>query len=284
MIIKILLGILAVLLLWGIGDILYDIHFFRVTPYHLKDQRIKKPFRFVVLSDLHDKRFGKGNCRLIKTIRRLSPDAVLVAGDMVTAKGHVKIAPAAELFEILSTEFPVYYGMGNHEERIKRRPDLYGDVYGAYAARLKKCGIEPLENLHASLPEYGIRIYGFTADKRFYRRFHNLPMPEEYLAGCLGKRDESQYTILLAHNPDYFADYSAWGADLVLSGHNHGGIVHVPLLGGMVAAKCTLFPKYDAGYFKEGKSVMLLSRGLGTHTLPVRVLNRAELLYVTLEP
>lgn len=90
--------------------------------------------------------------------------------------------------------------------------------------------------------------------------------------------------ILIAHNPDYFEEYAKWGADLVLSGHVHGGIMRIPFLGGVLAPSYRIFPKYDGGVFKEGKSVMLLGRGLGSHTIQLRFFNPAELYEVTLNP
>lgn len=275
--------ILGLLILWGIGDILYDIHVFRVTPYRIVSEKVKQPFRFVVLSDLHNKRFGKKNHRLVEKIRQLSPDAVMVAGDLLTAKEGESFEPAAELMEELSGKYPVYYGLGNHESRLSRA-SKYKTMYEDYMHRLEACDIHPLLDEDRLLNEYGVCIYGLVLDKTYYKRFRNALMEDVYLEGKLGAVDKKHYSVLIAHNPDYFPDYCRWGADLVLSGHNHGGIVNIPFLGGLVSPKCTLFPKYDAGRFEQGKSTMLLSRGLGTHTFPVRLLNRAELLYVELLP
>ena len=71
---------------------------------------------------------------------------------------------------------------------------------------------------------------------------------------------------------------------MVLSGHVHGGIMRLPLLGGVIAPSYRLFPKYDGGIFRHGKSWMLLGRGLGSHTLPFRFFNPAELHEVILKP
>jgi predicted MPP superfamily phosphohydrolase len=88
---------------------------------------------------------------------------------------------------------------------------------------------------------------------------------------------------LLAHNPKYFKSYAAWGADLTLSGHIHGGIVQIPFLGGAVSPQVEFFPKYDAGLFHENDKAMILSRGLGTHTINVRINNTAELVSIKLK-
>ena len=82
--------------------------------------------------------------------------------------------------------------------------------------------------------------------------------------------------------PLYFETYVSWGADFILSGHVHGGVMRLPYFGGVISPQYEIFPAYDAGLFKEEDSIMLLSRGLGTHTIPVRVFNRPELILVEL--
>ena len=63
-------------------------------------------------------------------------------------------------------------------------------------------------------------------------------------------------------------------------GHVHGGLMRLPFLGGVISPRLILFPKYDGGRFEHGNSVMLLSRGLGTHTLPIRIFNPGELVFI----
>jgi predicted MPP superfamily phosphohydrolase len=109
-------------------------------------------------------------------------------------------------------------------------------------------------------------------------------MEEGYLEKTLPKLDKSKCNLLIAHNPDYFEKYAQWGADLVLSGHVHGGIMKLPLVGGVIAPSYRIFPKYDGGIFRSGKTTMLLGRGMGSHTLPFRFFNPAELYAVTLKP
>ena len=71
----------------------------------------------------------------------------------------------------------------------------------------------------------------------------------------------------------------------MLSGHVHGGMVRVPLIGkGVVSPNVRLFPQYDGGRFEIGESVMLLSRGLGMHTIPIRLFNPGELPVIDFLP
>lgn len=270
-----IIGIGAVLLLWVM---VYDSNRFVVRKHAVADARIKRDCRAVLLTDLHNKRYGRDNEALLAEIRRQQPDFVFIAGDVLTAKKNVDTEPALRLLEALAREYPIYYGNGNHEHRLKLYPEVYGDAAERYGAGLARIGVEPLVNRHAELPEYGISVYGAEIDKSFYRRFRLGDMGPEYLKGILGQAPADRYTVLLAHNPDYFPQYAAWGADMVLSGHVHGGVARVPFWGrGVLSPAMRFFPRYDGGIFRRENAVMVLSRGLGTHTIPVRIFNPAEL-------
>ena len=99
----------------------------------------------------------------------------------------------------------------------------------------------------------------------------------------LGTPGDEDYNILIAHNPDYFKVYSEWGANLVLAGHNHGGLVKLPFLGGVLSPRLHLFPKYSYGLYKKGESKMILTGGLGSHSLKIRVNNVPELVFIELK-
>lgn len=277
-----IIGIAAMALLWVT---LYDSNRFVVKKYAARDKRIQKPCRAVLVTDLHNKRYGKDNEALLGAIREQQPDFILIAGDVLTAKPGASLEPALQFLRALAGEYPVYYANGNHEHRLKLYPEAYGDMAQRYGKALADMGIEPLVNSHVELPEYGITVYGSEIDKFFYKRFKVRKMGEEYLPGILGQASRNHFTVLLAHNPDYFPQYAAWGADLTLSGHIHGGLARVPIWGkGVVSPAWRLFPRYDGGVFQEEGAVMLLSRGLGTHTIPVRIFNPAELWVVEFHP
>lgn len=276
-----ILGLVALILLW---IMLYDSNRFVVVQHSFADSRIRKKCRFVVLADLHDKKYGKDNERLIKAVRELKPDGILVAGDMITASPKEKLDGTIAFLGELAGDYPIYYGNGNHEHRLKLYPEVYGKLAQEYERRLQEIGIRPLVNEHTVLADAGITIYGSQIDKSYYQRFHTKYMAPEYLLEILGEADKKSYSILLAHNPDYFPQYAGWGADLVLSGHIHGGMVRIPGWRGMVSPAVRFFPRYDGGLFREGASAMVLSRGLGMHTIPIRLFNPGELIVIDLAP
>ncbi|MCD7724834.1 MAG: metallophosphoesterase [Clostridiales bacterium] len=261
-----------------------DCNRFVTLEYEIVSDKLTRPCRFVFLSDLHNKSFGKDNEKLVETIDGISPDGILVAGDMLTAAGRQDFAPALSLMKRLASRYKIYYGMGNHEYRLKLYPDQYPGMYQGYMEGLAEAGIVPLVNENTYLPEFNLFICGAEIERRYYRRFRKTPMEPDYLPRILGQPETGGCQLLIAHNPEYFEEYAAWGADVVASGHVHGGIMRLPVLGGVLSPNLTLFPKYDGGRFEKGRSTMILSRGLGTHTIPLRIFNPGELIVISLKP
>lgn len=272
--------VLAIFILVVFWIILIDTNRFVVRKMEIVDKRIKGSYRVVVLSDLHNKCYGRENHLLLEKIREQKPDAIFMAGDILTAKPGKTLDVATHFVRELARDYPIYYGNGNHEHRIKLYPEKYGDMAKKYGAALAECGVEPLVNEKREIASCNIVVYGAEIARRFYTRFHTPVMEEEYLKELLGEPEREKYVCLLAHNPDYFPQYSRWGADFVCAGHVHGGMVRIPGFRGVVSPSVRLFPKYDGGIFKEGKATMLLSRGLGMHTIPIRMFNPGEFTVV----
>lgn len=279
LIILAVLFVLYCLIVW-----VRDVNRFVTVTYEVSSDKIRKPCSFAVLSDLHNKTYGKGNKKLAEAVLGLRTDGVIITGDMYTSKAGTGFENAIALLEKLSLKLPVYYANGNHEQKTRLNPETYGDMYERYTARLLELGVEPIINGHIYLPEYGVDICASEIGRCYYRHFRTEPFPDGYLDKLLGAPRKDAFQILAAHNPDYFEEYVRWGADLVLSGHIHGGVVRLPVLGGVVSPSVHFFPKYDGGRFTCQNSTMLLSRGLGMHTLPVRVWNPGEIVLVKLRP
>lgn len=264
--------------------IAYDSGRFIRRDYTVCSDKIRKNGKALLLSDLHNKSYGKDNERLLAAMERIAPDFIVVAGDMVTANEEkTRCEVPIALLKSLAKRYPVYYGLGNHEHKMKVCRKAYGDIFDEYKEELEKSGVHFLENERLYLPKYNIEICGLELERHFYKRLHRRPMEEGYMEGLLGKPKEGCFELLIGHNPDYFKEYAGWGADLTVSGHVHGGVVKLPFLGGVISPSLRLFPKYDGGIFEEDGKTLVLSRGLGMHTIPIRIFNPAELVVIHLK-
>ncbi|MBO4808890.1 MAG: metallophosphoesterase [Lachnospiraceae bacterium] len=263
--------------------IILDTHRFVVARDFINTSKVKGSIKIAFLSDLHDKHFGENNEKLLAAVRKEKPDLVLIGGDMITAKLGEDITETMAFLKELAKDNTVYYGIGNHEYRVSLYPENYGSLYDDFLAGIQEAGIRILRNEVIEDKDKNIRIYGSEIDRRFYKRFKQYPMEPDYMKEILGEADEDYFNILLAHNPQYFKEYAGWGADLTLAGHIHGGLVKLPILGGVVSPMVSFFPKYDGGTFFENDKEMILSRGLGTHTIPIRMFNPGELNIITIK-
>lgn len=261
---------------------------FRTEYYKLRSEKIKSPVKVVMLADLHNYEYGEHNEILLKAIREISPDFICLAGDMLVGHSKISFEPAQRTVKILSEDYPVFYGLGNHESRMKHDRNIYKDRYETYMEPLKKAGVQVLADEKAKLRigENKFCIYGYDLPEKYFEKFNKYPFKKEDIEASLGNCEMAKdcYNILLAHNPVYFPQYAAWGADLTLSGHLHGGIIRLPFLGGLITPQAKLFPKYSAGNYHIGKKELIVSRGLGTHTIPVRFHNPPELSVICLGP
>lgn len=174
--IQILLGLMALCVLFFLVVIIRDVNRFVTVEYRIPCRGLKKSCCFVMLSDLHNKQFGEHNSRLLEAVEECRPDGVLIAGDMLTSQVSGSFAPALETVSALAEKYPVYYANGNHEYRVKTDTERYEDRYERYAKQLRRAGVVLLENESVLLPETGIRIFGVEIDMDYYKKLRKSVM------------------------------------------------------------------------------------------------------------
>ena len=240
--------------------------------------KIKEPAVLVFLSDLHDNTFGEKNEKLLKEIKRIHPDAVLIGGDtMVTKPGRADLSRTKELLQGISRlSCPVFYANGNHEQRMQRDRGVYGSMYDEFRKLLEEYQVNYLQNKTVQWRD-DIAVSGVDIAWKYYQDFHPDSMVPSYLARRLGKAESERFQILLAHSPLFFDAYAGWGADLSLAGHFHGGTIRLPGLGGVMTPQYQFFHPFCGGVFEQNGRWMLVSRGLGTHSINIRIGNRPQL-------
>lgn len=234
--------------------------------------------RLVFVSDLHDYVPARHTPeKIISAIDEMKPDAVILGGDMITVSKRdecpvPETGTALSLISGLSEKYPVFYGEGNHEARLlDKNPDAYAD----YVSRLLSMGVRYLRDNKAEIPETGVKVYGISLSDDFYGHFPGMgkkyEMPKEYIEKAIGEIDRDKFGVFLIHIPLYLKEAQRAGADLVLSGHYHGGTVRFPDGSGLMTPQYQFFQKECSGEFTEGNAKMIVGRGLGTHSIKVRI-------------
>ena len=274
-------------------EIYRELHHFRVTHYTIESQKFKgfsRDLNLIFLSDLHNRVYGEKNEPLLQAIRNEKPDLILIGGDMLVGKEDASYDIALDFTSQLPEIAPVLYATGNHEQRMREKPEIYQAAYADYRQQLKDRGVLFLENGSCRI-EAGtvlLEISGVELPSASYKKLKKLPIRASDSAEYLHKdsvsvTEDSVYRILLAHNPAYMNAYKGWGADLILSGHLHGGVMRLPGIGGVITPQAFLFPKYSGEMTKEGEQTIIVSRGLGTHTINIRLFNQPEVVSICLK-
>ncbi len=264
----------------------YEKNHFVAEELRITSPKIYREKKLVFLTDVHDKEFGPSNERLLHAVRRLSPDAILIGGDLMVSKGRGRLDASFRLMKGLSDLAPVYYSLGNHEMRLREEREVYGSQFDRLLDKARQLGIHMLIDEKAALDE-DTDVWGIDLPRVCYKKlFLEKPekMPEGYLQQKLGRADGERFQILLMHSPLYFSEARQWGADLTLAGHFHGGTVRIPGLGGLMTPQYQFFLPWCAGTFLEEGRVMAVGRGLGTHSINIRFNDLPQLLSIRLAP
>ncbi len=236
--------------------------------------------RIALLADLHNRVYGSDIPTLVKAIEEEHCDCVMSAGDLVVMKnGRFATDKALELIRNLTGKLPVYVSNGNHETRMER---LYYNNYMDYEHALADAGAVRLHNNSCDVNIRGVKLHitGLEVSREYFRSRYHKTLSAGDIRELVGVRKRDRFNILLAHHPKHFHAYARWGADLVLAGHLHGGVVRLPVLGGVISPDPQLFPHFDHGLYRIGASNMVVSAGLGTHTIHLRINNPAELVII----
>lgn len=255
-----------------------------VTKYTITSKKIPAAFnnyKILQLSDLHNVTFGKDNSRLLEKIRKLNPDIITMTGDMVNTNSK-DYSNFFNLAKEISKNYSCYYIMGNHEIRLPKDKQL------EITKTLSDLGINVLNNESGFITkdnEY-VMIYGLTQPADTYKNALKDNISKDFLLSDMKEIfpvvNKEDFNILLSHSPFDFEVFEKWGADLVFSGHVHGGLIRLPFVGGLLSPERTFFPKYDAGEYGINNSKMIVSRGLGNGTINLRIFNNPEICLIEL--
>ena len=260
----ILLLIIAVCLI-AIYEVYISYNKLATTNYNITTNKINNSVKVAIISDLHDNQLGETNKDLINQINSLSPDIILFVGDGVNSDSKdSKIV--TNLMKQLSNDSKVFYSLGNTDI------DYIESGTSNLLKELENIGVTVLDNEYKDIKVNGnnIRVggmYSYAFGLNGEDKVNKDTMEEGVYDFLDDFQDTSNYKIMMAHRPDSFIFGNAsqvWDIDLVVSGHNHGGQVVIPFVGGLYGGDQGWFPEYDKGLFDLNKIKILISSGLGS--------------------
>jgi len=166
-------------------------------------------------------------------------DLVLFTGDLIDDPASLPwIEPVLSRVRGRMGSFAI---LGNH--------DCHHDTR-AIIAEIERSGFEMIEGRWATLDVHGARLAIGGNNAPWGPRPGRSAMPE------------ADFSILLSHAPDQFSWAVSEGVDLVLSGHNHGGQVRLPLFGPVLMPSRS-GRRFDRGFFRKGRTLLYSNQGVG---------------------
>lgn len=282
---KMILTAVSILAAMAMGSMYYDNNNITISKYNIKSKKLPKSFnefKILQLSDLHSKKFGKENERLIKIINKENPDIIVMTGDMINST-EKEFSTFIDMLNKLKN-YKMYFVEGNNETRLPKNKNV------ELMKLIEEAGVKILNNSKEKLKigEETINLYGIWLNLIYYKEIKSGYKEDTYyskndLEKNIGECNNLEYNILLAHNPLYFDSYAEWGADLTLSGHIHGGLIRIPGVGGLLSPERKFFPKYSEGEYKIEDKKLIVNRGLGSKIFIPRIFNMPEISLIILK-
>jgi len=191
--------------------------------------------------------------RAVDIANEFRPHLALVTGDLVTERGDPLDLCIQELSKVRASD-GVFGCLGNHEGYLR--------VEAYTAAECRRMGIDILRGRRRRLSFGKTHLYLVGID---YQK-----MGGPYLVGPGIRTGEVCFNLLLSHNPDVFPVAAAQGHDLIVSGHTHGGQVNLEIFGRPLNV-ARFYTPYIHGTYRQGGSLLYVSRGIGTVGIPLRL-------------
>ena len=206
---------------------------------------------------------GEGFAEHLKTIEEQSPDLLIIAGDFVDDGSRLAdIRTACEALGKMQLKYGVWYSYGNHDKGYFNRKDY---TPSQLEQSLKENGI------HILADEYEL------IDDRFYivgrkdARDQRLEM-EPLLKGI----DTSKYIIVIDHQPNDYENEAASAADLVLSGHTHGGqLIPATFVGEWLGMNDRTY-----GYERRSDTDFIVTSGISDWEIKFKTGTRSEYVII----
>jgi predicted MPP superfamily phosphohydrolase len=227
-------------------------------------------FRIALLTDFH-----AGEHTPLARVRRAcrlameaQPHLIALTGDFVSQQTGAWLPDTvAALDEELRAPLGVWAVPGNHDH-IAGIDRYYRSVH-----RQPNIGDLTNEAIRREHDGASVRVVGIDT------AHDGQPHP----AAAMEDAAPADFTLLLTHNPDLAEDAcrAVGGADLVVSGHTHGGQVRLPFLGAVLNS-AEHEGLYEAGLVRRPWAWVYVSRGIGTVRLPIRFLCRPEVAVLEL--
>lgn len=273
------LTFILILIILLVPYVIYENNALTTTKIIIENNKIPESFnsyKIIHISDLHNKSFGDNQHKLLDNIKEASPNIIVITGDLIDSR-NTNIGIAMDFISGAVKIAPTFYVSGNHEART--------NLYANLKLRLQDSGVVVLDNERIELIKDNevIELIGLLDNSFIGTDYYNSNHDIKKVSLAELTKGSHNFKILLSHRPELLSLYADNNVDLAFSGHAHGGQIKLPIIGPIIAPGQGFFPKLVEGIHTEKNTTMVISRGLGTSVIPVRILNNPEIIEVTLK-
>ena len=240
-----------------------------VSTHKITSSKLSHPVRIAHISDFHNTRITLLVNAILQELRKRQPDFICITGDLVDSR-HTDIPQAVEFVSKLAEIAPVYYVTGNHEIRSSRHDEIMAALY--------RSSMTVIEDEAYQIN--GINLIGLND-------FYGIPYSQRaslFTQKYQALKSDQLFNVVMFHRPEMLDAYSENGADLVLSGHAHGGQMRFLVVGAGYAPDQGFRPQLAEGLHQKGNTCLIISRGIGNSLFPFRLNNQPELIFIDLKP
>ena len=245
----------------------------RLTEYTLPSAKVEGPVNIAFLSDIHSMNFKDGGKALFEILDKAKADCILLGGDVFHKRGEQEdFERAFELVKNLTLKYKnCCFVTGNHEYESGRAQEIID--------RIKSFGCHILGDESFVFATDGGQRYlvggtdysGFGEEEALLQKDNFVKRAEE----------TGLFSVLVRHIPMQVETDK--NIDLILSGHNHGGLWRLPKTKiGAAGGGGKLFPKYTHGRYNFNNSCLIVGSGVTTETYYIpRLYNPPEVVLVS---
>ena len=223
------------------------------------------------ISDVHNAKKGTDNRKIYLAAKNEKPDLIFITGDFVS-RNTTDFKSAEILLNHLCETAPVFIVHGNHEQSLP--PEFYDKFRNMVAESNAVMLVNNSQSV--TLKNRKFHICGVQQEYSTYKKNNGYKNLDKFsvqdMISAVGENN-TENTLLLAHNPLWAEVYSNWGADYAFCGHVHGGAVRIGNLG-LLSPERKFFPKYSKGVYKIGDMKLCVSAGIGK----IRLFNPPEIV------
>jgi predicted MPP superfamily phosphohydrolase len=252
------------------AKIYYDTNTIEVKHYQIKESALGEALaglKVAFLTDLHIRKIDVRENKILQILHEEKPDLILLSGDYISFEGPYE--PVMSFFHQFKAPYGVYGVLGNTEYSNENGSCIL--CHNGNSRSLK-------ENPNPIFLRNSAPVFEANRKKINIIGVDDPVNKKSDFKTTLKKANLSRPSILLAHSPEIFEEASGYGIDLILCGHNHGGQILI------TEYLRYLFPldpalEFLEGFFQKGKTLMYVSRGIGTSYLPFRLGVKPEITF-----